>query len=89
MEDRGIFIRLLKTDEDMIKVEQKTGIYRAMSGTAWGRMAFGNEFAYNDFSNIKHVSLKNYKPLIQLNYRQKVFLCLCRSRQLLYNKIKK
>lgn len=73
MEDRGIFIRLLKTDKDMIEVERKTGIYRAMGGTAWGRMAFGNEFAYNDFSNIKHISLKNYKPLIQLNYRQKTF----------------
>ena len=73
MEDRGIFIRLLKTDKDMLEVERKTGIYRAMGGTAWGRMAFGNEFAYNDFSNIKHVPLKNYKPLIQLNYRQKTF----------------
>ena len=73
MEERGIFIRLLETSEDMLNIEKKTGIYRAMGGTAWGRMAFGNEFAYNDFSNIKRVSLKNYKPLIELNYRSKVF----------------
>ena len=73
MEERGIFIRLLETSEDMLNIEKKTGIYRAMGNTAWGRMAFGNEFAYNDFSNIKRVSLKNYKPLIQLNYRSKVF----------------
>lgn len=73
MEDRGIFIRLLQTNDEMMNVEKKTGIYRAMGQTAWGRMAFGNEFAYNDFSNIKHVSLKNYKPLIQLKYREHEF----------------
>lgn len=71
IEERGIFIRLLETSEEMMIAESKTGIYRAMAGTAWGRMAFGNEFAYNDFSNIKRISLKNYKPLIQLTYRSK------------------
>ncbi len=73
IEDRGIFIRLLETPEEMMQYEKQTGIYRAMGGTAWGRMAFGNEFAYNDFSNIKRVSLKNYKPLIELNYKSKTF----------------
>ena len=73
IEDRGIFIRLLETPEEMMQYEKQTGIYRAMGATAWGRMAFGNEFAYNDFSNIKRVSLKNYKPLIELNYRSKTF----------------
>lgn len=73
IEDRGIFIRLLETSENMMEAEKKTGIYRAMGNTAWGRMAFGNEFAFNDFSNIKKVSLKNYKPLIELNYRNRTF----------------
>lgn len=73
MEERGILIRLLQTSEEMMAVERNTGIYKAMGQTAWGRMAFGNEFAYNDFSNIKRVSLKNYKPLILLNYRGKSF----------------
>ena len=73
IEDRGIFIRLLETHEKMLAAEKKTGIYKAMGGTAWGRMAFGNEFAYNDFSNIKRQSLKNMKPMIKLSYRGKVF----------------
>lgn len=73
MEDRGIFVRLLETSEEMMQKEQKTGIYRAMSGTAWGRMAFGNEFAYNDFSNIKRSTLKNFRPLVELSYRGKSF----------------
>lgn len=71
IEDRGIFIRLLETHEKMLAAEKKTGIYKAMGGTAWGRMAFGNEFAYNDFSNIKRQSLKNMKPMIKLSYRGK------------------
>ena len=73
MEDRGIFIRLLETSEEMMQAEQKTGLYRAMGGTAWGRMAFGNEFAFNDFSNIKKMPLKNMRPLIKLKYRSKQF----------------
>ena len=73
MEERGIFIRLLETSEEMMQHERQTGIYRAMGQTAWGRMAFGNEFAFNDFSNIKRVSLKNYKPLVKLHYRSKQF----------------
>lgn len=71
IDDRGIFIRLLETSEEMMEAEKQTGIYKAMHGTAWGRMAFGNEFAYNDFSNIKRMSLKNMRPLIQLSYRGK------------------
>lgn len=73
VEDRGIFIRLLATSEEMMAAEQKTGLFRAMGGTAWGRMAFGNEFAFNDFSNIKKQSLKNMRPLIKLKYRNKTF----------------
>ena len=73
LEDRGIFIRILKTPEEIMAAEQKTGIYRAMHGTAWGRMAFGNEFAYNDFSNIKKLPLNGYKPMIKLYNKGKEF----------------
>ena len=71
MEDRGIFIRILQTSEAMMENEKKTGIYRAMNGTAWGRMAFGNEFAYNDFSNIKRIALKGYHPVVKIRYKCK------------------
>ena len=73
IDDRGIFIRILQTSEEMMKAEKKTGIYRAMNGTAWGRMAFGNEFAYNDFSNIKKVALKGYRCMYDLTYRGKSY----------------
>ena len=70
---RGIFIRILETPEEMLEAEKKTGIYKAMEGTAWARMAFGNEFAYNDFSNIRKMALKNFRPFLHLHYKQKDF----------------
>ena len=73
LEERGIFIRILQTSEAMMEAEQKTGIYRAMAGTAWGRMAFGNEFAYNDFSNVGRIALKGYKPVVHLIHKMKDF----------------
>lgn len=73
LEDRDIFIRILETPEEMLEAEKKTGIYKSMKGTAWARMAFGNEFAYNDFSNIGKMVLKNFRPLIELQHKQKTF----------------
>ena len=70
-EARGIFIRKLVTSEEMMEAEEKTGIYRAMAGTAWGDMAFNNEFAYNDFSCVRKMSLKGYRPLIELTHKRK------------------
>lgn len=72
-EDRGIFIRLLKTPEEMIEDDKKTGIYKAMHNTAWGRVAFDNEFAYNDFTNVGKIALKSFKPMIELKYKNKRF----------------
>lgn len=71
LDDRRIFIRILKTSEVMMNKEKESGIYKAMHNTAWGRMAFDNEFAYNDFSNIKKLSLKGYQPMIELLYKEK------------------
>ena len=70
-EERGIFIRMLKTSEAMKAANEKTGVYRAMKGTAWAEMAFENEFGYNDFTLVKKVALKGYRPLIELTYKQK------------------
>lgn len=96
LDNRGIFIRILQTSEAMMEAEKKTGIYRAMGGTAWGRVAFSNEFAFNDFSNIKKQSLKGWQPLIELTYKGKRLYIynnergfyMCRSRakcQLMYD----
>ncbi len=71
--ERGIFIRLLKTSPEIMEAEQKTGIYRSMKDTAWGRMAFENEFGYNDFSRIRKVALKGYMPQCSIAYKNKTW----------------
>lgn len=70
-EERGIFIRKLVTNKEMMEAEEKTGIYRTMAGTAWGDMAFNNDFAYNDFSCVQKIPLKGYHPYIELTHKRK------------------
>lgn len=60
-EKRGIFIRILNTSRKMMAAEESTKMYQALSETRWGRMAFGNEFGYNDFSHVRKVALKGYR----------------------------
>lgn len=67
--ERGIFIRMIETSDDMMSAEATKGIYRAMANTDWGRMSFGNEFAYNDFSAIGKTPLKEYKLIAKYLYR--------------------
>lgn len=74
IEDRGIFIRLLQTPEEMRKqVEEKDPVFKAMGHTAWGQMAYENEFAYDDFSSVNTVQLKNYRPVCSFRYKQPTY----------------
>lgn len=58
--DRGIMIILPKS-EQIMDARKKTAVFRAISpDSEFARMAFGNEFSYNDNSNIKHVNLREY-----------------------------
>ena len=69
--EREIFVRMLKTSDEIMEAEKKSGIYKAMQGTRWASMSFDNEFAFNDFSCVQHVNLKGYKCLYELCYRHK------------------
>lgn len=71
MHERGILIHLLETSEVMKEAEKKSPLFRAMGDTAWGRMAYGNEFAYNDFSNVRFDNMKNYLPVVAYKYKEK------------------
>ena len=71
IEDRGILLHHITDDEIPLKDEEKSGIYKAMINTSWGAKAFGGDFSNNDFSNVAHVNLKNYIPLVAWKYRGK------------------
>lgn len=67
---RGIFLHHIFA-ESIDNGFENMGIYKAMSGTAWGDIAFSGSFANNDFSNVAKNNLKNYKCMIHLTYRRK------------------
>lgn len=71
LEERGILLHTITEDEIPLKQEEKTGIYKAMEGTVWGRKSFGGDFSGNDFTNIKRVYLKGYKPVCSYHYKNK------------------
>lgn len=70
---RGIYVHILQASDEFIQKEQSTMIYKAMHDTDWGRMAFDNDFAYNDFSNVKDVQLKGFKPVCTFIYKGKPY----------------
>lgn len=70
LEDRGILIHILNDNDEFREKEHSTLLYNAMGQTAWGQMAFDNQFAYNDFSNVSHVRLKNYQPVTSFTYKR-------------------
>lgn len=55
--------------------KKKTALGKLMEGTDFARMAYENEYAFDDFTNIESRSLKEYKPLVTVGeitiYRHK------------------
>ena len=64
LKDQGIMIIL--PDSDKITEERKKGgLFRAIGGGSdFARMAYENEFSFNDFSNVHSEPLIEYNPLI-------------------------
>ena len=73
LEDRGIFIRILRPDKEFEEQEEQSNIYKAMGNTAWGQMALKNTFAYNDFSNVGKAQIKGYAPRCSFIYKHKKY----------------
>ena len=67
LEDRGIMLHKIRTEPEQIN----TAIFKGMSNTRWAKMAFGGEFAYNDFSRVKKVPLKNMVCHIEILYNNR------------------
>lgn len=53
--DRHILLRNILTSPSMSK---ESRFYSAVKNTKWARMAYGNEFAYVDFSKVRKVNIK-------------------------------
>ena len=71
LKDRGIAIHLLGDSKELVECRKKRAITKISKGTQFSEMAFENEFAYNDFSCVRKMALKGFRPFVELTYKRK------------------
>ena len=72
--DRMIHLHHITQQEIPLTSEElNSGMFRLMKGTAWAQKAFFGDFANNDFSNVKAMSIKNMQCLHKVRYKNKDF----------------
>ena len=82
-EKRFIMVHLLANADDFYKNESNTKIFNAMQGTKWHNVVYENTFAYDDFNSVDFKSLKGYKCIISLKYKEHMFF-IYRKNELYY-----
>lgn len=66
LNDRGVMI-LLPDSTKVVSERKKGGLYRAIGGSSsFSKMAYENEFSYNDFSNVRTMPVREYYPYINV-----------------------
>lgn len=66
LKERGIMI-ILPDSKQIVERRKQTALYKAIDpNSKVARMAFENEFAYNDYSDVYTCPLQEYKPLLQV-----------------------
>lgn len=72
--DRRILIHHITQKEiPLTKEELESDMFVMMKGTAWAQKAFFGDFANNDFSNIRKLSVKNMTCLHKIHYKNKEY----------------
>lgn len=67
LKDRGIMIILPESKKVIELRKQKNGLYKAIGGDSkFSKMAYENEFSYNDFSDVKSEPLREYNPFLTI-----------------------
>ena len=66
IKDRGIMV-IMPDSAHITEKRKQTALYRAIGGDSkFAKMAYGNEFAYNDYTDVYPCALQEYKPLLKL-----------------------
>lgn len=72
--DKGIFL-LLPLSQEVINKRKNIAIYKVIdSDSNFSKMAFGNEFSYNDSENVSSKNLSNYRELFSVSQKFTVFV---------------
>lgn len=70
--DRRILLHHITQKEiPLTKEELNSDMFVMMKGTAWAQKAFFGDFANNDFSNVKTMSVKTMRCLHKIRYKNK------------------
>lgn len=70
--DRRILLHHITQQEiPLTQEELRSSMFMLMKGTAWAQKAFFGDFANNDFSNVKPMSIKNMRCLHKVHYKNK------------------
>ena len=70
-ERRILLHHITQAEIPLTKEELNSDMFVMMRGTAWAQKAFFGDFANNDFSNVRPVSIKNMKCLHKVRYKNK------------------
>ena len=66
IKERGIMV-ILPDSEIITNKRRKGALYRAIdTESKFAKMAYSNEFSYNDFTDVRAMPLNEYKPLISV-----------------------
>lgn len=67
LKDRGIMILLPESKKVIELRKKKNGLYKAIGADSkFSKMAYENEFAYNDFSDVRGEPLREYNPFLTI-----------------------
>ena len=81
---RLLLHHITQAEIPMTKEELDSDMYVLMKGTAWAQKAFFGDFANNDFSNVKKLSIKNMSCIHRIYYKNKDFYVYRRADGLHY-----
>ena len=70
-ERRILMHHITEQEIPLTKEEKESDMYVLMRGTAWAQMAFYGDFANNDFTCIKKMSIKNMQCIHKIHYGNK------------------
>lgn len=74
IKDRGIMV-ILPDSEKITEMRKCGALYRAIGGDSkFSQMAYGNRFAYNDYTDVGAKPLQEYKPLISVSGSFTIYL---------------
>lgn len=66
--ERGLAVHLLKSSPEFLKRKSETAIMKLMAGTQYYDVGLSNQFANNDFSQVRYQRLTGWRPYCALEH---------------------